>query len=97
MSVDVQTTEAGVLEDLTGMLRVLLEEYGLEDADITMATKFHEDLELESIDLVTLSGLLREHYGDRINFATFIADKELDEIIALTVGELVTFVVEALR
>jgi acyl carrier protein len=97
MSVDVQTTEAGVLEDLTGMLRVLLEEYGLEDADITMATKFHEDLELESIDLVTLSGLLREHYGDRINFATFVADKELDEIIALTVGELVTFVVEALR
>jgi acyl carrier protein len=97
MSIDVQTTEAGVLEDLTGMLRVLLEEYGLEDADITMATKFHADLELESIDLVTLSGLLREHYGDRINFATFIADKELDEIIALTVGELVTFVVEALR
>ncbi|TCO44980.1 acyl carrier protein [Kribbella antiqua] len=97
MSVDVQTTEAGVLEDLTGMLRVLLEEYGLEDAEITMATKFHEDLELESIDLVTLSGLLREHYGDRINFATFIADKELDEIIALTVGELVIFVVEALR
>ena len=97
MSVDVQTTEAGVLEDLTGMVRELLEEYGLEDAEITMATKFHEDLELESIDLVTLSGLLREHYGDRINFATFIADKELDEIIALTVGELVTFVVEALR
>jgi acyl carrier protein len=97
MSIDVQTTEAGVLADLTGMLRVLLEEYGLEDADITMATKFHEDLELESIDLVTLSGQLREHYGDRINFATFVADKELEEIIALTVGELVMFVVEALR
>lgn len=93
----VGTDEATVLADLTRMLRVLLEEYGLEDADITMATKFHDDLELESIDLVTLSGQLREHYGDRINFATFIADKELDEIIALTVGELVVFVVEALR
>lgn len=89
--------EATVLADLTGMLRVLLEEYGLEDADITMATKFHDDLELESIDLVTLSGQLREHYGERINFATFVADKELEEIIALTVGELVVFVVEALR
>ncbi|WP_327633228.1 phosphopantetheine-binding protein [Kribbella sp. NBC_00482] len=89
--------EATVLADLTGMLRVLLEEYGLEDADITMATKFHDDLELESIDLVTLSGQLREHYGDRINFAAFVADKELEEIIALTVGELVVFVVEALR
>lgn len=89
--------EATVLADLTRMLRVLLEEYGLEDADITMATKFHDDLELESIDLVTLSGQLREHYGERINFATFVADKELEEIIALTVGELVVFVVEALR
>ena len=97
MSIDVQATEAGVLEDITGMLRLLLEEYGLEDADITMATKFHDDLELESIDLVTLSGQLRERYGDRINFATFVADKELEEIIALTVGELVVFVVEALR
>lgn len=93
----VGTDEATVLADLTRMLRVLLEEYGLEDADITMATKFHDDLELESIDLVTLSGQLREHYGDRINFATFVADKELDEIIALTVGELVVFVVEALQ
>lgn len=93
----VQTDEATVLADISAMLRGLLEEYGLEDADITTATKFHDDLELESIDLVSLSGQLREHYGDRINFAAFIADKELEEIIALTVGELVEFVLTALR
>jgi len=97
MKSDVETTAAAVLADITEMLRELLEEYGLEDADITMETKFHDDLELESIDLVTLSGHLRERYGERINFATFIADRDLEEIIALTVGELVDFVVEALR
>lgn len=89
--------EVTVLAQLTGMLRELLEEYGLDDAEITMETTFHDDLELESVDLVALSGQLREHYGDRVNFATFIAERDLDEIIALTVGELVRHIVVSLR
>ncbi|MGW4832834.1 acyl carrier protein [Amycolatopsis japonica] len=92
-----ETAAAGtVLADLTVMLRELLEEYGLDDAEIGRDTKFHDDLELESIDLVTLSGRLRDHYGDKVNFAEFIAERELDQIIALTVGELVDHVVASL-
>ena len=96
----IETTAANevtVLAQLTGMLRELLEEYGLDDTEITMDTTFHDDLELESVDLVALSGQLREHYGDRVNFATFIAERDLDEIIALTVGELVRYIVASLR
>ncbi|MEQ0559568.1 phosphopantetheine-binding protein [Amycolatopsis sp. NEAU-NG30] len=89
--------EVTVLAQVGGMLRELLEEYGLDDAEITMDTTFHDDLELESVDLVALSGQLREHYGDRVNFATFIAVRDLDEIIALTVGELVRHIVASLR
>lgn len=91
------TDEATVLARLAGMLQELLAEYGLDDTEITMDTTFHDDLELESVDLVALSGQLREHYGDRVNFATFIAERDLDEIIALTVGELVRYVVASLR
>jgi acyl carrier protein len=91
------TDEAAVLARLGEMLRELLAEYGLDDAEITMDTTFHDDLELESVDLVALSGQLREHYGDRVNFATFIAERDLDEIIALTVGELVRYIVASLR
>lgn len=96
----IETTAANevpVLAQLSGMLRELLEEYGLDDAEITMDTTFHDDLELESVDLVALSGQLREHYGDRVNFANFIAERDLDEIIALTVGELVRYIVASLR
>ncbi|WP_410643740.1 acyl carrier protein [Amycolatopsis sp. lyj-346] len=96
----IETTAANevtVLAQLGGMLRELLEEYGLDDTEITMDTTFHDDLELESVDLVALSGQLREHYGDRVNFATFIAERDLDEIIALTVGELVRYIVGSLR
>ncbi|WP_370949092.1 acyl carrier protein [Amycolatopsis sp. cg5] len=88
--------EETVFADISAMLRDLLEEYGLDDTEITMDTKFHDDLELESIDLVALAGSLRDRYGETINFAQFIADKELGEIMAMTVGELVRFVVKSL-
>jgi acyl carrier protein len=101
MSIDTtitgQTGELAVLAEVSGILRVLLDEYGLDDAEIAMDTKFHDDLELESIDLVGLSGQLREHYGDKINFAAFIAERGLEEIIQLTVGDLVDYIVASLR
>ncbi|MGW2181135.1 acyl carrier protein [Streptomyces sp. NPDC001732] len=85
------------LRDIAGMLRDLLAEEGLDDVEIGRETTFHDDLELESIDLVTLAGSLREHYGEKVNVALFVADLELDEIIALTVGQLVDYVADSLR
>lgn len=89
--------EEAVLADIRGMLLTLLEEYGEEDLEIGMTTTFNRDLELESIDLVTLAGLLREHYGNRVNFAVFLAGMEFEEIIELTVGRLVEYVVHSLK
>ncbi|MFD0337372.1 acyl carrier protein [Streptomyces sp. NPDC127117] len=96
--IPVTADEDSVLADLTGMLARLLEdEYGLDDVGIGMTTTFNRDLELESIDLVTLAGLLQERYGDRVNFAEFLAGMEFDEIIELTVGRLVEYVVTSLK
>ena len=86
-----------VLADITGMLREVLAEYGDDDTVIGMATTFNRDLELESIDLVTLAGLLEERYGGRVNLAEFLAGMEFDEIIELTVGRLVEYVVRSLH
>lgn len=98
MTTEIEATVAAAVEsEITAMLRTMLEEDGLDDAEITRETTFHDDLELESIDLVTLAGSLREHYGDQVNLALFIADLELHEIIALTVGELVDYVAASLR
>ncbi|MGA6226891.1 acyl carrier protein [Streptomyces umbrinus] len=94
----VRADEESVLADLTGMLAALLDEYGcLDDVEVRMETTFNRDLELESIDLVTLAGLLEERYGDRVNFAEFLAGMEFDEIIELTVGRLVEHVVQSLK
>jgi acyl carrier protein len=86
-----------VLAEIADMLRAILDEYGLDDAEIGMDTTFHDDLEMESIDLVTLAGRLEVRYGGRVNFAEFIADLDLDQIIAMSVGQLVEHVVASLR
>ncbi|MFC9289177.1 acyl carrier protein [Streptomyces sp. NPDC057052] len=94
----VTADETTVLADLTEMLgRLMADEYGLDDVEIGPHTTFNRDLELESIDLVTLAGLLQERYGDRVNFAEFLAGMEFDEIIELTVGRLVEYVVASLK
>ena len=93
------TTEASrdvVFTEIAGMLRKVLAELGVDDVEITEGTSFNEDLELESIDLVTLTGLISQRWGEPVNLAEFLADKDLDEVIALKVGDLVDFVVAAL-
>ena len=60
------TTEASrdvVFTEIAGMLRTVLDELGVDDAEITEQTSFNEDLELESIDLVTLTAADRRALG----------------------------------
>ena len=59
---------------------------------LTMQTSFNADLELESIEFVALAEKLQQHYGASVDFVGWISTKELDQIIALTVGELVEFI-----
>ena len=59
---------------------------------ITPATSFNADLELESIELVALAEKLQQRFGAAVDFVGWISKKELDQIIALTVGELVEFI-----
>lgn len=81
-----------VLDVVRKMLaEVIGPEYAL-DMDIELYTSFDVDLELESLEFVTLAELLLERYGSRIDFVAWLATMELDQIIGLTVGDLVTFI-----
>jgi len=85
-----------ILAEVRAMLtQIIGEEYALS-IDIGMETSFDADLELESMEFVRLSTMLAERYGDRINFVAFLADKQFDEIIELTVGDVVTYIVDCL-
>ena len=85
-----------ILAELRSMLiEVIGAEYAL-GFDIDMDTSFEADLELESIEFVKLSAMLAERYGDRVDFVAFLAVKEVDEIIEMTVGEVVVYVANCL-
>ena len=82
-------------EILKTVERLVLEVAGDElllTGPFTMATSFNADLELESIEFVALAEKLQQHYGAKVDFVGWISTKELDQIIALTVGELVEFI-----
>jgi acyl carrier protein len=78
------------------LVEVVGEDY-LLDVEIGPETSFADDIELESIDLVALTEQLEITYGQEVDFAGWIADMELDDIIALTVGDLARFVVRSVR
>ncbi len=83
-------------EILATVERLLVEVVGDELTllgPITMATSFNADLELESIEFVALAEVLQQHYGSTVDFVGWISAKELDEIIGLTVGQLVEHIV----
>ncbi|MGW5055369.1 acyl carrier protein [Actinokineospora sp. NPDC004072] len=89
-------SRAAVLADLRGIIAEVLDQYGadaVELAEIGEDTLFHDDLGLESIDLVAVGALLAERYGEHVNLAAHLAELDLDEVIGLRIGLLVDFVV----
>ena len=60
---------------------------------ITMKTSFNGDLELESIEFVALAERIRSEYGKDVNLAGWLSTMDLEQILALRVGQLVEFIV----
>ena len=89
---DTSTYVAEVLDVVQNMLvDVIGPEYMLS-LTIELGTSFDADLELESLEFVALAERLLEHYGGQVDFVAWLATMELDEIIGLTVGDLVAFI-----
>jgi acyl carrier protein len=85
-----------VLAHMAATLRELIGEEWVADVDITRATSFARDLELESIEFVALAERLTDEYGARVDFAAWLGDMELEQILGLTVGEVVDFICRCL-
>jgi len=86
------TTEDSILDDVVGMLVEVIGEDFLLEVEVTSETSFSDDLAVESIEFVALAEKLRERYGDKVDFVAFIGQLELEEIMAMTVGRLVTHI-----
>src|SRR4051812_2677161 len=86
---DTKDTPDEALATVTRLIQDLLEPDDVLDIEITMDTSFADDLEMQSVAFVVLSERLHEHYGASVNFVSWIAGMEMQQIMDLTVGQLV--------
>jgi acyl carrier protein len=84
-----------VLRTVSRLLRDVMGESDDLGAPITLETSFNADLELESIEFVALAERLQQEYGAGVDFAGWLSNMELDEILALRVGDLVELIAGA--
>ncbi|MEU8785810.1 acyl carrier protein [Streptomyces sp. NPDC048637] len=77
-----------ILAEITDMLVSVVGDELLVVGEITCATTFNDDLALESIEFVALAELLQQRYGASVDFLGLLAEKDIDQILAMTVGEL---------
>lgn len=78
-----------MLADLRTMIADVIGDEYVSETDIDLDTAFYADLEIESIEFIALGEALQARYGDHIDFPAWIATMEVDDIIAMRVGQLV--------
>jgi acyl carrier protein len=94
---DRRASEDAILAYMKRHLGAVIGDPELLHTDITMNTTFGGDLELESIEFVALADRLRTEFGERVNFVAFLAEKHVDDIVSLTVGDVVRYVATRLH
>lgn len=82
-------SDVDVLDEVVRMIEEVVGEDVLLGMEVTPDTTFSDDLGLESIEFVALADKLRARYGDRVDLVAFLGDMDIDQIMAMTVGQLV--------
>ncbi|SHF29117.1 acyl carrier protein [Pedobacter caeni] len=72
---------------------VIGEEF-VEEMDITMESSFTKDLEMDSIEIVSFSEKIKNHFGEQIDFTGWLSNMDLDELINLNLGTIVNYIEE---
>ncbi len=90
------TARAPVLATVVELLSHVLEVPPDRAATITAGTRLEEDLQVESVDLLRVAELLRARFGERVDVLSHVTELDIDELIALTVGDLAGYVTRAL-
>ena len=83
--VDRLAVVVGLLRDATG-------ESAEWAAKVTASSTLEEDLKLESFEVTALGERLRACFGEAVDLDRYLAGLDIDELIALTVGDVVAFV-----
>lgn len=78
-------------------IRDVVGEWYYEECQVGLDSTFAEDIQLESMEVMEIAERLIEHYDGKVDFVAWFAELELDDLIDLTVGRIVDFIVETLE
>jgi acyl carrier protein len=86
-----------VVAQIEGIVTGIIGRDAAEFLEFSERSSFIDDLEMDSIQLVHLAQRVNELYGDRIDFIGWLSAKPVDEILALTIGDVTAFVEKGSR
>jgi acyl carrier protein len=86
------TVDPAILREITAVIRAAVAEDWIQQFEIGADTSFNEDLELESIEFVTIAAGLQQHFGVKVDLIGWLSTKAFDELITLRVGNIAEFV-----
>jgi acyl carrier protein len=67
-----------------------------EECEVDLGSTFAEDIELESMEMMEIADRMITTYEGKVDFVAWFAGMELEQIIELTVGQVVDFIVASL-
>lgn len=91
--ITIQEKNEQVLEVVKQFISDIIGSEIAEELEINRESNFTKDLEMDSIELVSLAEKIKAKYGEGIDFAQWLSAMDLDQIIKLNLGDIVDYIV----
>lgn len=81
-----------ILQQVIAAIREAIAEDWVQDFEIDADTSLNNDLEIESIEFVSIADKLQKLFGAKVDVIGWLSQQDINTLIAMTVGDLVKFV-----
>lgn len=93
---DLQEKRSEIFEQLKQFISDIIGPDVAEELNITGDSVFTRDLEMDSIEIVAFAEKVKAEYGADIDFTGWLSNLNLEEIISLSLNDIVNFISDAL-
>jgi acyl carrier protein len=90
--IDLQKKKDAIFNQLIQFISEIIGADVVEELIITKDSIFTKDLEMDSIEIVSLVGKVNNHYGGKTDYTSFLFNLEIDALINLSMGNVVDYI-----
>jgi acyl carrier protein len=84
-------------ESVEGTIIDVVGRWYYEECQAGLDSTFAEDIELESMEVMEIAERLIDTYEGKVDFITWFSGMDFEELIVLTIGDVVDFIVVSLQ